>query len=98
MPDIHEVLDDAKKKCDTLAKEIEAYKRARELETKSTEALESMVETIKELTDNIAPFTSLEFKKFKRNLLISNAVNVVLILAILLLLLFLKKRLKEKGA
>ncbi|MCF7853763.1 MAG: hypothetical protein K9N51_03115 [Candidatus Pacebacteria bacterium] len=84
--DIHEVLDDAKERCDTLAKEIEAYKSARELETRATETLESMVKTIGELSDKIAPFTTLEFRKLKRYLLISNTVNVLLLLAVLVLL------------
>ena len=43
MPTIHELLDDAQKQCQSLVEEMEAFKDARTLNQKATEARRSNV-------------------------------------------------------
>jgi len=85
MSDIHELLDDAKKKSEALVNEIEAFKKSRLLHESATESLESMNKVLYETAEAIKPFTEARVKRLTIIVLAMGALNTILFLIILIL-------------
>lgn len=85
MSDIHELLDDAKKKSEALVNEIEAFKKSRLLHESATESLESMNKALYETVEAIKPFTESRVKRLTTIVLAMGALNTILFLVILIL-------------
>jgi hypothetical protein len=56
MPNIHELLDEAKNRCDTLTEEIEAYRSARSVNNALADSLTSMSEALESTVKKVQTF------------------------------------------
>ena len=86
MPDIHELLDETKKHCDSLVEQIEALKQSKDLNNAATTSLESVCKALKKTSESIKPFTQNNFKRTMILLISSSALNSILALIILAIL------------
>jgi len=87
---IHELLDDTKNQCQALVNEINAFKSARSLNQKATEALDSTCEALKATTKAIKPLTEQNVRRMTIILLAATSLNTILFVATLLLIIFRK--------
>ncbi len=88
MPTIHELLDDTKQKSEALVKEMENFKRARELNQKAADALNTTCTALHKTTKAIEPLTESRVRQMTIGLIAITGLNFVMFLATLLIVFF----------
>jgi hypothetical protein len=87
MPTIHELLDDAQKQCESLVKEIEAFKNARKVNQKAADALNKTCLALQETAKAIEPLTEVRLRRMTIILVSVTGINFVMFLTLQLVVL-----------
>ena len=83
-PDINKLLEDCREKVTALVKEIEQYRRSRELNQIATESLERMAVSLQEAIRQLTPFTDLKMRRFQLFVMAVSIANLVLLLSLII--------------
>jgi len=83
MPGIHELLSDTQKQGQALLREMESFKKAKEMHQDSADSLERVCRALEESSKAITPFTDSRLRNLQLLLYASMAFNLLLLIVIL---------------
>lgn len=88
MPNIHELLDETQKNCESLVEEMKGFREAKSLNQKTAENLDLVCDALIRTTKAIKPFTEVYVRRMFLLVIAATALNAVFFLTILLIIVF----------
>jgi hypothetical protein len=86
MPNIHELLDETQRHCESLVEEMKGFKDAKSLNQKTAENLDLVCDSLIKTTKAIKPFTEVNVRRMFLFVIAATALNAVFFFTILLLM------------
>lgn len=83
---LNKLLEECREKTTALVEEIEKYSGARELNSKATESLVKMSDSLQITIKNLTPYDDLKMKRFQLIVFAALGINVVLLVMIIALI------------